>query len=107
MRCLACRRPLTSEVSIRYGLGSVCLRRAVKAGTLGIEALTELTSEQRETTKRRKVRKPTPIPDDISTPDLFDMLRAAALDDLRRAVTACESVGVTVNYTIEDRHAGH
>ena len=101
MRCRACRRELTSEVSIRYGLGPVCLRRAVKAGTLGIEALTELTSEQRETTKRRKARKPAPIPDDISTPDLFDMLRAAALDDLRRAVTACASVGVTIHYTIE------
>lgn len=100
MRCRACRRPLTSEVSIRYGLGSVCLRKAVKAGTLGLEALTELSSEQRET-KRRKVRKPAPIPDDISTPDLFDMLRLAALDDLRRAVTACASVGVVVTYQIE------
>ena len=99
-KCRACRRELTSEVSIRYGLGSVCLKRAVKAGTAPLEALTELTTEQRET-KRRKVRKPAPIPDDISTPDLFDMLRAAALDDLRRAVTACASVGVVVNFTIE------
>jgi len=102
MRCRACRRPLTSEVSIRYGLGSVCLRKAVKAGTAPLEALTELTTEQRETTKRRKVRKPALIPDDISTPDLFDMLRIAALDDLRKAVTACASVGVVVTYTIED-----
>ena len=98
-KCRSCRRPLTSEVSIRYGLGSVCLKRAVKAGTAPLEALTELSTEQRET-KRRNVRKPAPIPDDISTPDLFDLLRAAALDDLRKAVTACESVGVTVHYTI-------
>jgi len=100
-KCRACRRPLTSEVSIRYGLGSVCLRRAVKAGTAPLDALTELSTEQRET-KRRKVRKPAPIPDDISTPDLFDMLRLAALDDLRKAVTACASVGVVVTYQIED-----
>ena len=100
-KCRACRRELTSEVSIRYGLGSVCLRRAVKAGALGIEALTELSTEQRET-KRRMVRKPAQIPDDISTPDLFDMLRLAALDDLSRAVTACESVGVVVTYRIEE-----
>ena len=99
-KCRACRRPLTSAVSIKYGLGSVCLRKAVAAGTLGIEALTELSSEQRET-KRRKVRKPAPIHDDISTPDLFDLLRLAALDDLRKAVTACASVGVVVTYQIE------
>jgi len=100
-KCRACRRPLSSEVSIKYWIGSVCLRKAVKAGTAPLEALTELSSEQRET-KRRKVRKPAPIPDDISTPDLFDMLRLAAIDDLRKAVTACASVGVMVNYTIED-----
>lgn len=82
-------------------MGPYCLRRAVAAGTLGIDALTELSSEHRET-KRRKVRKPAPIPDDISTPDLFDLLRIAALDDLRKAVTACASVGVVVTYTIED-----
>lgn len=70
-------------------------------GTLPIEAALELTSEQRETKKRRKaIRKAEPITDS-RTPDLFDMLRLAAIDDLRRAVTACESVGVTVNYTIE------
>ena len=70
-------------------------------GTLPIEAALELSTEQRET-KRRKVRKPALIPDDISTPDLFDLLRIAALDDLRKAVTACASVGVVVTYKIED-----
>lgn len=99
--CLSCRRELTSEVSIKWGRGPVCLRRAVAMGTLPIEAALELTSEQRETTKRRKARNPAPIPDDISTPDLFDMLRAAALDDLRRAVTACESSGIVITYQIE------
>ena len=99
-KCRACRLPLSSAVSLRYGFGPDCLRRAVKSGTLGIEALTELTSEQRETKKRRKAHKPAPIPE-ISTPDLFDLLRAAALDDLRQAVTACESAGVTVSYQIK------
>lgn len=101
MRCRACRRPLSSAVSIKYQMGPDCLRKAVKAGTAPLDALTELSTEQRET-KRRKVRKPAPIPDDISTPDLFDMLRIAALDDLRKAVTACASVGVVVTYKIED-----
>jgi len=101
-KCRACRRPLSSPVSIKYQMGPYCLRRAVAAGTLGIEALTELTSEQRETKRQRVSRiKPVPVAD-IRTPDLFDQLRSAALDDLRLAVTACASVGVVVTYTIED-----
>ena len=100
-KCRACRRPLSSAVSIRYGYGPDCLRKAVKAGTLGIEALTELSSEQRETKQRVSRIKPVPVAD-ISTPDLFDLLRLAALDDLRKAVTACASVGVVVTYQIED-----
>jgi hypothetical protein len=100
MRCLACRRALRNPVSLKHGFGPDCLRKAVKAGTLGIEALTELSSEQRETKRRPRI-KPAPVAD-IRTPDLFDMLRLAALDDLRKAVTACASVGVVVTYQIED-----
>lgn len=98
--CRACRRELTSAVSIRYGYGPDCLRKAVAAGTLGIEALTELSSEQRETKRRPRI-KPAPVAD-IRTPDLFDQLRSAALDDLRLAVAACALAGVTVSYQISD-----
>ncbi len=98
--CRACRRPLTSPVSIKYQMGPDCLRKAVAAGTLGIEALTELSSEQRETKRRPRI-KPAPVAD-IRTPDLFDLLRSAALDDLRLAVAACASVGVSISYQIGD-----
>ena len=102
MRCRACRRPLTSPVSIKYQMGPDCLRKAVKAGTLGIEALTELTSEQRETTKqRRSTRQHEPMTDD-RTPDLFDYARRLAIDALQHAVAECLSVGVMVTYMIED-----
>jgi len=102
MHCLACRRPLTSPASIKYQLGPVCLRKAVKAGTAPLEALTELTAEQRgkkrsNVTKQSEQLKRTCT----KTPDLFDQLRAAAMDDLSKAVTVCESVGIKVNWSIE------
>ena len=101
-KCRACRRPLTSPVSIKYQMGPDCLRKAVKSGTLGIEALAELSSEQRETKKQRATRQPEPIRTDDRTPDLFDNARREALDALRHAVAECLAVGVTVTYTIED-----
>jgi hypothetical protein len=100
-KCRACRRPLSSAVSIRYGFGPDCLRRAVKAGTLGIEALTELTSEQRATKQRATRIKPAPTAD-ASTPDLFDHARREAIEALCHAVAGCLACGVTVTYTIED-----
>jgi hypothetical protein len=40
---------------------------------------------------------------DVSTIDLFVQLRAAARDDLNKAITACESLGIRVaSMTIED-----
>jgi hypothetical protein len=101
MFCQACRRPLTNETSQKYRLGPVCLRKAVKAGTAPIEALTELTAEQRGkkriVTKQAEQLKRTCT----KTPDLFEQLRAAALDDLSKAVSVCESVGIKVNWSIE------
>lgn len=99
-KCRACRRELSSEVSLKYGMGPSCLRRAVKAGTLGIEALTELTSEQRETKKHRATRiKPVPVAD-ARTPDLFDHARSQAIDALRVAVDECLACGVAVTIQI-------
>ena len=34
--------------------------------------------------------------------DLFEQLKAAALDDLNKAVTACQSVGIPVTLNIEE-----
>lgn len=83
-------------------MGPSCLRRAVKAGTLGIEALTELTSEQRET-KRRKATRIKPEPrSDTRTPDLFDYASREAIDALHKAAADCLCCGVVVSYTIED-----
>lgn len=100
MHCQACRRQLTNEVSLRYGMGPDCLRRAVKAGTAPLEALTELT-EWRRSKKRQPISKPAPTRDN-DTMDLFEQLRAAALDDLSKAVTACEIVGIKIKFTIEE-----
>ena len=100
MHCAACRRPLTNPVSIQYGMGPDCLRRAVKAGTAPIEALSELT-EWRRSKKRQPITEAAPIRDD-KTMDLFEQLRAAALDDLSKAVTACEIVGLRITWSIEE-----
>ena len=103
MRCQACRRPLTNAVSIKHGLGPDCLRRAVKAGTAPLDALEELKDWQRSKPSREKRKAPpatnTKCP---STADLFEQLRAAALDDLNKAVTACKSMGITVTVSIEE-----
>ena len=98
MRCQACRRPLSNPVSKQYGFGPDCLRKAVKAGTAPLEALTELTEHQRS--KKRRINQPAPKPEN-HTMDLFDQLRAAALDDLSQAVTACASVGINIKWSIE------
>lgn len=100
MHCQACRRPLTNPVSLQYGMGPDCLRRAVKAGAAPIEALTELT-EWRRSKKRQPITESAPIRDD-KTMDLFEQLRAAALDDLSKAVTVCESVGIRIKWSIEE-----
>lgn len=103
MRCQACRRPLTNQASIKHGLGPDCLRRAVKAGTAPLEALAELKEWQR-TNKRpaRKKADPATPTKCTSTADLFEQLKSAALDDLNKAVTACQSVGITVTLNIEE-----
>ena len=102
-RCSACRRPLRNPVSLQYGMGPDCLRKAVKAGTAPLEALAELKEWQR-TNKRPARQKADPATPTkcTSTADLFEQLKAAALDDLNKAVTACQSVGITVTLNIEE-----
>ena len=99
MRCRACRRPLTSPVSIKYGYGPDCLRRAQAAGNVPLEALAELIAEKRTTRKRRPSQAPATIQQ--TTGDLFDQLIDAAIDDLRRAADVARSLGVVVNLEIE------
>ena len=103
MRCQACRRPLTNPASIKHGLGPDCLRRAVKAGTAPLDALEEFKAWQRTNKRpaRRKADQATQTKCS-STADLFEQLKAAALDDLNKAVTACQSVGITVTLNIEE-----
>lgn len=100
MNCQACTRKLTNPVSIQYGMGPDCLRRAVKAGTAPIEALSELT-EWRRSKKRQPITEAAPIRDD-KTMDLFEQLRAAALSDLSKAVTACGTVGIKITWSIQE-----
>ena len=104
MRCLACRKLLTSEVSKRYRLGPVCLARAVANGTLPMTALTEQRAEQKAT-KRPKRTKPEPVAD-IRTLDLFDHSRQMAIDALHKAAADCRSCGVMVTYQINNSTHG-
>lgn len=99
MKCRACRKVLTSVTSKKFGYGPTCLKRAVKAGTAPIEALEELSAEQKQTKERRKAAPAKIIDND--TLDLFEQLRVAALDDLRKAVSVCESVGIVINFEIK------
>ena len=99
MRCQACRRPLTNPVSIKQGLGPDCLKRAVQAGTAPLEALEELTAYQRSLPRKRIPKAKAAAPE-LTTLDLFAALREAALDDLNRAVIACESVGLKVTFDV-------
>lgn len=98
MRCQACRRPLTNPVSIKQGLGPDCLKRAVRAGTAPLEALEEFTAWKKSQPRRKAIEQVKSVCS--STPDLFDALRDAALDDLYKAITACQSVGITVKIEI-------
>lgn len=100
MRCLACRKLLTSEVSKRYRLGPVCLKRAVDNGTLPMTALTEQRAEQKAT-KPLKRTKQEPVADS-RTLDLFDHARREAIDALHKAAADCIAWGVVVTYQIED-----
>ena len=99
MRCSACRRPLTNPVSLKHGLGPDCLKRAVMAGNAPLEALEELTAYQKSKPRKRLAKVKAP---DFESPtfDLFEALREAALDDLNKAVTACESVGLKVSFVV-------
>lgn len=103
MKCKACTRKLTNPISIQYGMGPDCLRRAVKAGTAPLDALEELKAWQR-TNKRTAKRNADQATQTkcSSTDDLFEQLKAAALDDLNKAVTACQSVGISVTLNIEE-----
>lgn len=100
MRCLACRKLLTSEVSKRYRLGPVCLKRAVANGTLPMTALVEQRDEQKAT-KRPKRTKPEPVADS-RTLDLFDHSRRLAIDALNKAAADCIACGVMVTYLISN-----
>ena len=100
MHCQACLRVLTNPISLQYGFGPDCLRRAVKAGTAPIEALSELT-EWRRSKKRHPITEAAPIRDE-RTMDLFEQLRAAALDDFCKAVTVCESVGIKIIWSFQE-----
>jgi len=98
MRCLACKRPLSNPVSLQHGLGPDCLKRAVKAGTAPLEALEEFTAWKKSQPKRTK---PEPVKQCANTPDLFESLRAQAIQLLNAAAADCRAVGVDV--TIEIR----
>ena len=103
MRCRACRRPLSDPVSIRHGFGPDCLKRAVANGQAPLEALAQLSAFRRE---KQAKNKPTPrsalVTTDTHTGDLFANLKAAALDDLHKAATVLQSLGVGVEIILHE-----
>ena len=98
-KCRACRRPLTSAVSIRYGYGPDCLRKAVKAGNVPLEALEEFTAWKKANPKPRQA-KPL-ITSETHSPDLFAKLREQAIQVLHAAAEDCRAVGVTLKIEIQ------
>ena len=78
-RCSACRRPLHNPVSLQYGMGPDCLRKAAKAGTAPLEALEELKAWQRSRPKTAKAKTAQAMNNyDTSTMDLFASARKSA-----------------------------
>ena len=100
MRCHACRKPLTNEVSIRYGFGPSCLKRAVAAGNAPLVALEEQAVHQRSIAKKRKAN-PAITPENHSA-DLFATHRREAIELLHLAKRECESLGVRITLSIEE-----
>lgn len=102
MHCAACRRPLTNPVSIQYGMGPDCLRRAVKAGTAPIEALTELAEWKRNKKQRATAEQETTVFRDPLTIDMFEQPRNEAIGRLYDAAEQARSFGVRVKLEIEE-----
>jgi hypothetical protein len=102
MKCLACRRELTSEVSKKYGYGTSCLKRAVAEGNAPLESLSEIKQLRREAKKRPKQTQQ-PIPERCDkTMDLFASAKKSAIKLLECAVKECEAYGLVVTYRIEN-----
>lgn len=101
MRCHACRKPLTNEVSIRYGFGPSCLKRAVAAGNAPLIALEEQAAHSRQSAKASKAKRPAIQPENSSA-SLFDAPRREALELLHLAVRECEALGIQITLSIEE-----
>ena len=99
MRCLACRRALRNPVSLKHGFGPDCLRKAVKAGNVPLEALEEFTAWKKANPKPRQA-KPL-ITSETHSPDLFAKLREQAIQVLHAAAEDCRAVGVTIKIEIQ------
>lgn len=102
MHCAACRRVLTNPVSLRYGMGPDCLRKAVKAGTAPIEALTELADWKRTKKQRAPVEPEQTVFRDQLTIDMFEQPRNEAIGRLYDAAEQARSFGVRVKLEIEE-----
>ena len=99
MRCLACRRALRNPVSLKHGFGPDCLRKAVKAGNVPLEALEEFTAWKKTNPKPRQVKPLITV--ENHSPDLFAKLREQAIQALHAAAEDCRAVGVTLKIEIQ------
>lgn len=96
MRCKACHRPLRNPASIKHQLGPDCLRKAVKAGTAPLEALTELTQWKRTKKQRPAAIQPQTVTRDTLTMDIFEQPRKDDIGALYDAAESARALGVRV-----------
>ena len=102
MHCHACRRPLRNPISIQYGLGPDCLRRAVKAGNAPLEALTELAGWKRSKKRKQPAATEISATRDTLTMDLFAQPRKDAIGALYDAAEVARAFGIRVQLEIEE-----
>lgn len=99
-RCKVCRRPLTNDVSKRYGLGPDCLKRAVAEGNAPLEALAEYKAIKKQKVAKVPRSEPSTVERCSHTVDMFDTPRQHAIDELYEAATRCSRLGINVRIEV-------
>lgn len=98
-RCKACRRPLTNDLSRKYGLGPDCLKRAVAEGNAPLESLAEYKAIKRQKVKAPRIEQPANERCE-HTVDMFDTPNQHALDELYEVATKCRQLGINVRIEV-------
>lgn len=98
-RCKACRRPLTNDLSKRYGFGPDCLKRAVEEGTAPLESLEEYKAFKKQRIPKAKQDQPA-VERCEHTLDMFDTPNQHALNELYEVAAKCRLLGINVRIEV-------